>query len=149
LQQSYGFLMHLRVQGVEDKQFLTVLKMTEDLMLRRHVCRERTNETETLFAALCGCDSSNALAETRKTSSCVASFTSPMNIFLNSTTTFDCVTRCCSLDDKKYRKKASVSVPSRFVISRAHSPRASLSGPTPKRAALPRTKFCLLAISRG
>ena len=59
--QSYGFLMRLRVIGVDGKQFLAVLKLTENLMLRRHICRERTNETETLFAGLCGCDSSTAL----------------------------------------------------------------------------------------
>ena len=65
--QSYGFLMRLRVIGVDGKQFLAVLKLTENLMLRRHICRERTNETETLFAGLCGCDSSTALDETKKT----------------------------------------------------------------------------------
>ena len=64
--QSFGFLMRIRVEGLEDKQFIAVLKMTENLMLRRHICRERTNETESLFANLCGFDSVNAVAETKK-----------------------------------------------------------------------------------
>ena len=55
--QTYGFLMYLRVGGIEEKQFVTVLKLTEDFILRRHVCRERTNETEALFARLCSATS--------------------------------------------------------------------------------------------
>ena len=51
--QTYGFLMYLRVGGIDDKQFVNVLKLTEGFVLRRHICRERTNETETLFAKLC------------------------------------------------------------------------------------------------
>jgi hypothetical protein len=51
--QTYGFLMHLRVGGISDKEFIKVLKLTENFILRRHVCRERSNETEALFARLC------------------------------------------------------------------------------------------------
>ena len=54
--QTYGFLMHLRVGGCSDKQFRSVLKLTESFVLRRHVCRERANETEALFARLCAID---------------------------------------------------------------------------------------------
>jgi hypothetical protein len=64
--QTYGYLMYLRVSGTDDKQFVTVLKLTEDFVLRRHVCRERTNETEALFAKLCLTDPNNAVAETRR-----------------------------------------------------------------------------------
>lgn len=54
--QTYGFLMHLRVGGTPDKIFVKVLELTENFVLRRHVCRERANETETLFAELCELD---------------------------------------------------------------------------------------------
>lgn len=52
--QTYGFLMHLRVGGCTDKHFREILRLTESFVLRRHVCRERSNETEALFARLCG-----------------------------------------------------------------------------------------------
>lgn len=54
--QTYGFLMHLRAGGCSDKLFRAVLKLTESFVLRRHICRERANETESLFARLCGID---------------------------------------------------------------------------------------------
>lgn len=54
--QSYGFLMHLRASGTSHKTFIEVLNMTESLILRRHVCRERANDTESLFARLCQVD---------------------------------------------------------------------------------------------
>lgn len=56
--QTYGFLMHLRAGGCSEKNFREVLKLTESFVLRRHVCRERSNETEALFARLCGTDPS-------------------------------------------------------------------------------------------
>ena len=64
--QTYGFLMYLRVGGTDEKQFITVLKLTEDFVLRRHICRERSNETETLFARLCSADPKKAVEQTRK-----------------------------------------------------------------------------------
>lgn len=64
--QTSGFLMHLRVGGCDDKQFRDVLKLTENFVLRRHVCRERSNDTETLFARLCGVDPKNPLEATKK-----------------------------------------------------------------------------------
>lgn len=64
--QTYGFLMHLRVGGIDDKTFRSVLKLTESFVLRRHICRERANETETLFARLCEVDSTDPLAEIKR-----------------------------------------------------------------------------------
>jgi hypothetical protein len=64
--QTYGFLMHLRVGGIEDKVFVQVLKLTESFVLRRHICRERSNETETLFARLCDLDPKDPLAATKR-----------------------------------------------------------------------------------
>lgn len=51
--QTYGFLMHLRVGRCTKQHFREVLKLTESFVLRRHICRERSNETEALFAKLC------------------------------------------------------------------------------------------------
>ncbi|MBY3117299.1 DUF262 domain-containing protein [Rhizobium laguerreae] len=61
--QAYGFLMHLRVGGIDDATFVNVLKLTENFLVRRHVCRERANETETLFAHLCEIDPLNPLPD--------------------------------------------------------------------------------------
>lgn len=63
--QTYGFLMHLRVNGCTDKNLRAVLKITESFVLRRHICKERANETETLFAGMCAVDVDNPVAETR------------------------------------------------------------------------------------
>lgn len=61
--QTYGLLMHLRVGGLDEKIFVEILKLTESFVLRRHVCRERANETETLFAKLCGVNLKDSLKE--------------------------------------------------------------------------------------
>ena len=61
--QSYGFLMALRSGGCSDEDFAKVLALTETFLLRRHICRERSNENETLFARMCGIDKSNLLPE--------------------------------------------------------------------------------------
>ena len=61
--QTYGFLMALRAGGCSDDIFLTVLKLTEAFLLRRHICRERANDNETLFARLCGVLPSHPLNE--------------------------------------------------------------------------------------
>jgi hypothetical protein len=63
--QTYGFLTHLIVGGCSGKHFREILKLTESFVLRRHVCRERSNETESLFARLCGVDPANPIAATR------------------------------------------------------------------------------------
>lgn len=60
--QTYGFLMHLRVGGTPIKTFVEVLKLTESFVLRRHVCKERANETEALFARLCLIDPANPIS---------------------------------------------------------------------------------------
>lgn len=62
-QQTYGFLMVLRVGGCTDSVFVEVLRLTESLLMRRHICRERSNENETAFARLCGVDCANPLPE--------------------------------------------------------------------------------------
>ncbi|MBA4148483.1 MAG: DUF262 domain-containing protein [Verrucomicrobia bacterium] len=61
--QTYGFLMALRVGGCSDEDFAQVLKLTEAFLIRRHVCRERSNENETLFARLCSVDALDPLKE--------------------------------------------------------------------------------------
>lgn len=63
--QTYGFLMHLRVNGCTDKNLRAVLKITESFVLRRHICKERTNETETLFASMCAIDPADPVSEIR------------------------------------------------------------------------------------
>ncbi|MER8491836.1 hypothetical protein NKH53_26845 [Mesorhizobium australicum] len=64
--QTYGFLMHLRAGGIDDKTFVQILKLTESFVLRRHICGERANETETLFAKLCEVDPTDPIPATRK-----------------------------------------------------------------------------------
>lgn len=63
--QTYGFLMHLRVGGCSEKDFRKILKLTESFVLRRHICRERSNETEALFAKLCAVDPADPVSTTR------------------------------------------------------------------------------------
>lgn len=63
--QTYGFLMHLRVGKCSKQHFREILRLTESFVLRRHVCRERSNETEALFARLCAVDPGNPVPETR------------------------------------------------------------------------------------
>lgn len=63
--QTYGFLMHLRVGKCTKQHFREVLKLTESFVLRRHVCRERSNETEALFARLCTVSASDPVSATR------------------------------------------------------------------------------------
>lgn len=64
--QTYGFLMHLRIGGCKDKDFLEILQLTESLMLRRQVCRERANENDTLFGSLCAVDPKTPIQTTRE-----------------------------------------------------------------------------------
>jgi hypothetical protein len=61
--QTYGFLMHLRVGGCTDCSFEKILRLTESFMLRRHICRERSNENELIFARLCGVNCSDPVNE--------------------------------------------------------------------------------------
>ncbi len=64
--QTYGFLMSLRASGCSDRHFETVLELTEAFLLRRHICRERANENETVFARLCGIDPKNPVSAVRE-----------------------------------------------------------------------------------
>ena len=64
--QTYGFLMHLRAGGCNDKLFREVLKLTESFVLRRHICRERSNETEALFAKMCAIDPASPVKLTKE-----------------------------------------------------------------------------------
>ncbi|MEK7950450.1 DUF262 domain-containing protein [Luteolibacter soli] len=61
--QTFGFLMAVRTSGCSDDNFEKILKLTEALLVRRHICRERANENETAFAKLCGVDPRNPLPE--------------------------------------------------------------------------------------
>jgi hypothetical protein len=63
--QTYGFLMYLRSNGCNDKDFREILKLTENFVLRRHVCRERSNDTEALFARLCANSPKNPIESTK------------------------------------------------------------------------------------
>ena len=63
---TFGFLTYLRVGGCEDRKFREVLDLTEALMLRRHTCRERTSDTEALFARVCQIDPVDPVAKTRE-----------------------------------------------------------------------------------
>lgn len=64
--QTYGFLMHLRADGCSKKHFKEILRLTESFVLRRHVCRERSNETEALFAKLCSVSPADPVPATRE-----------------------------------------------------------------------------------
>jgi len=57
--QAYPFLVALRMGKCNELDFLRVLKLTEGFMLRRHICREKSNENETIFAGLCATDPQN------------------------------------------------------------------------------------------
>lgn len=63
--QTYGFLMHLRCGKCPDNALLEVIRLTEAFVLRRHVCKERANETEALFARLCAADPIDPIPATK------------------------------------------------------------------------------------
>jgi hypothetical protein len=65
--QSYPFLLFLRVSDVSDRDFEVILKLTEALLLRRHICKERSNEAEQMFASLTRADPGKILAAVKKT----------------------------------------------------------------------------------
>lgn len=56
--QTYGFLLAMRSRGCPDKTFEQLLELTESFLLRRHICKRRSNENESMFGTLC---SANAL----------------------------------------------------------------------------------------
>lgn len=61
--QTFGFLMALRLGGCDEKTFIEVLRLTEAFLIRRHICRQRANENESLFARLCSVDARDPLPE--------------------------------------------------------------------------------------
>jgi hypothetical protein len=61
--QAYGFLCFLRSRGCPDANFAEVLRHTESLLLRRHICKAKSNESDTLFARLCVVDPKSPLDE--------------------------------------------------------------------------------------
>jgi hypothetical protein len=63
--QTYGYLMHLKCGKCSDKALLEVICLTEAFVLRRHVCKERANETEALFAKLCAINPADPVAATK------------------------------------------------------------------------------------
>jgi hypothetical protein len=64
--QTYGFLMSLRAGGCSDRNLETILALTEAFLFRRHICRERSNENETVFARLCGADPHDPISTVRE-----------------------------------------------------------------------------------
>ena len=50
---AYMFLMARQMGSDDEKSMLTLLPLIETLLLRRIVCKSRTNDTEQLFATLC------------------------------------------------------------------------------------------------
>ena len=61
--QTYGFLMAMRVGGCPDDVLAKVLRLTEAFLLRRHICKERANENEMVFARLCAASPANPLPD--------------------------------------------------------------------------------------
>lgn len=84
--QSYGFLMALRVGGCSDGDYVEVLRLTEAFLLRRHICRKRSNENERLFARLCGVNCKSPIGEVR---SAYREFSPNDESFRNDFATFD------------------------------------------------------------
>lgn len=64
--QAYAFLMAIRVGGCADAEFERVLALSEAVLLRRHICKRRSNENETMFAKLCGVDARAPVAAVAK-----------------------------------------------------------------------------------
>ncbi len=61
--QSYGFLMALRMGGCTDNNFVKVIKLTEAFLMRRHICRKRGNDNESAFARSCVANPLNPIPE--------------------------------------------------------------------------------------
>lgn len=50
---AYMFLMARRIETTDNKSFILILTQIETVLLRRQVCKNRTSDTEQLFARLC------------------------------------------------------------------------------------------------
>lgn len=61
--QTYGFLLAMRSRGCPDKIFEQLLIITESFLLRRHICKMRANENESMFGILCSANASNPIPE--------------------------------------------------------------------------------------
>lgn len=61
--QTYGFLLAMRSRSCPDKTFEKLLALTEAFLLRRHICKRRANENESMFGALCSANASNPIKE--------------------------------------------------------------------------------------
>jgi hypothetical protein len=64
--QTYVFLMYLRVGECKPAHFRQILEITENFVLRRHICQKRSNETESLFAELCDVDPKSPIERTKE-----------------------------------------------------------------------------------
>jgi hypothetical protein len=64
--QTYGFLLAMRSQGCSDKTFEQLLELTESFLLRRHICKRRSNENESMFGTLCSANALDPIPEAKK-----------------------------------------------------------------------------------
>jgi uncharacterized protein with ParB-like and HNH nuclease domain len=64
--QTYGFLLAMRSRGCPDKTFEQLLELTESFLLRRHICKRRSNENESMFGTLCSVNALNPIPEVKK-----------------------------------------------------------------------------------
>ena len=61
--QTYGFLLAMRSRGCPDSAFEKLLELIESFLLRRHICKKRSNENESTFGILCSANASNPISE--------------------------------------------------------------------------------------
>jgi hypothetical protein len=61
--QTYGFLLAMRSRNCPDKTFEKLLSMTESFLLRRHICKMRANENESMFGTLCSVNALDPITE--------------------------------------------------------------------------------------
>lgn len=64
--QTYGFLLAMRSRRCPDKTFEKLLELTESFLLRRHICKRRANENESMFGTLCSANALDPIPEARK-----------------------------------------------------------------------------------
>jgi hypothetical protein len=64
--QTYGFLLAMRSRSCPDKTFEQLLELTESFLLRRHICKRRANENESMFGTLCSANALDPIPETKK-----------------------------------------------------------------------------------
>lgn len=64
---SYIFLLSLFQRNLSTKEELSILKIIETFMLRRHICLKRTGELDNIFAQLVTVDNTEIISNVRKT----------------------------------------------------------------------------------